>query len=184
MRSIQKPIGAIGFANKHVNFKAIRWNLGHKTDYFTNETTRPSNLKKSAKHFKADGKKHQQYSVATKEIMDTYLKYLILCMYTDFVRSFRTGKNVNFVPYCCYCFVWLPFAPSASSSSISPEDKHTEIMNTYSFFMVNEWAVTTLTSCTCGTSSVNILTRFCFLPTADPLLRIVSGVNYLTLQLQ
>lgn len=120
--------------------------------------------------------------------MDTYSKYLIQCVYlyiyTDFVRSFRTGKNVNIVPYCCYCFVWLPFAPSESSGSISPEDKRIEIMNTCTFFMVNEWAVTTLTSCTCETSSVNILTRLCFLPTADPLLPIVSGVNYLILQLQ
>lgn len=57
VRSVQKAIGAIGFANKH------RHNLGHKPDYFTNETTQLSNLKKSAKHFKADGKKHQQYTV-------------------------------------------------------------------------------------------------------------------------
>jgi len=47
VRSVQKPIGAIGFAYKQVDFKAIRWNLGHKTDYFTNETTYRSKLKKS-----------------------------------------------------------------------------------------------------------------------------------------
>ncbi len=91
-----------------------------------------------------------------------------------------TGDNI--VPCCCYCFAWLPFALSKSSDSISPDDKHNTNYKSHALFMVNEWAVKTLTSCTCATSSVNILTRFCFLSLqsstkVDHLLCIASGVD-------
>ncbi len=33
VRAVHKSIGAIGFADKYINFKAIGWNLGHKIDY-------------------------------------------------------------------------------------------------------------------------------------------------------